>query len=209
MNLTKETLTDSQLSDEELASEAQAGSRQCFEKLVHRYTQRLFYYIRPKMATDQDTEDIIQDTFIKIYRNIERYNKQYKFSTWLYTVAVRLVISFHRKKRLRDTFFSKEPSHDTDEQKDPQEHLIREEEIDSLWDFARRLPPHQYQVLWLRYVEQQSLKEIGNIMKKTQVHIRVLLHRARVNLSKQMNRETVPHNSKKPAAAGFKYTFFL
>jgi RNA polymerase sigma-70 factor (ECF subfamily) len=185
-----------QLTDEELALEAQAGSRRCFEELVRRYSRRLFYYLRPKMLTEQDTEDIIQETFLKTYRSICRFNFQCKFSTWIYTTATRLVISFYRKKRPNgSTFLS------IDTSPDPQEQMIKEEDAENLWTIARALRQNQFQVLWLRYMEDLSLPEIAQVMKKTQIYVRVLLHRARLNLVKQLNPPAIPGEIKEAAAA--------
>src|SRR5512143_3621656 len=90
--------------DEELACEARAGSRRSFEELASRYRRRLFVYLRPRLASDEDAEDMVQDTFLKLYRNIEGYDPAFRFSTWLYTSASRLAIdSFRRGAATRDT----------------------------------------------------------------------------------------------------------
>jgi RNA polymerase sigma-70 factor (ECF subfamily) len=182
----EDSLPGKQLSDEELAAEAQAGSHRCFEALVHRYTHRLFYYLRPKMSTRQDTEDLIQETFLKTYRNIGHFDPAYKFSTWLYTIATRLAISFYRKKHVSEAVLELSAS-----VPDPQDQAVETENADNLWDMAQGLQPLQYQALWLRYGEDLPLKEIADVMKKNQVHVRVLLHRARSNLIKQLNSDTL------------------
>lgn len=169
-----------QLSDEELAGETRAGSRRCFDELVHRYGKRLFYFLRTRVPTDQDGEDLVQDTFIKAYSNIHRFDDQYKFSTWLYTTASRLAISHYRKNRDRDHH---------EELGDPAVHYpepgIEQDDYDNMWTAARSLKPQQYQALWLRYMEDLSVKEIADVMNKSKLNVRVLLHRARSNLVKQ------------------------
>jgi len=182
MNSRDESLPVKKLSDEELAAQAQTGSRRCFDELVHRYSHRLFYFLRPKVTTDEDTEDLVQETFLKTYRNIDRFDMNYKFSTWLYTTAARLAISFYRKKRVNDglSIFNPAPP-------DPQEQATREEDAKNLWNIAQTLQSNQYQALWLRCIEELSLEEIALVMKKNRVHVRVLLHRARLNLIKQLN----------------------
>ncbi|NIM11542.1 MAG: sigma-70 family RNA polymerase sigma factor [Candidatus Aminicenantes bacterium] len=189
-------LENRQLTDEELAVEAQAGSRRSFEELVRRYSQRLFYFLRPKMLTHQDTEDIIQETFLKTYRNIRRFNFECKFSTWIYTTATRLVISFYRKKRPNESTFVS-----IDTSPDPQEQMIKEEDAKNLWNIAQALRENQFQALWLRYMEDLPLKEIAQVMKKTQIYVRVLLHRARLNLMKQLNPSALPGKLEKAAPA--------
>ena len=182
MNSRDETLPVKQLSDEELVARAQTGSHRCFDELVDRYSRRLFYFLRSKVTTDEDAEDLVQETFLKTYRNIDRFDLNYKFSTWLYTTAVRLAISFYRKKRINDGFHGSNSSSPT-----PPEQVMREEDSKNLWNIAQTLQSNQYQVLWLRYMEELSLREIALVMKKNRVHVRVLLHRARLNLIKQLN----------------------
>lgn len=177
-----EALFLDKLSDEELAVRAQAGSRSYFEELVSRYCQRLFLFLRSRLGTDQDAEDLVQETFLKVYKNLHRFNRAYKFSTWLYTTASRLVISFYRKNRSRHTQYI---SASVDQ--DPQDTLLHREDSQNLWNTARTLPPLQFQALWLRYVEDMTPKDIGRVMKKSQVHVRVILHRARLKLIKTLN----------------------
>lgn len=87
------------ITDEELALETQAGSRRCFEELIERYSPKLFHFLRPKISNVSDIEDIIQETFYKLYKNIFRYDPQWKFSTWLYTAVNRQAISHYRSKQ--------------------------------------------------------------------------------------------------------------
>lgn len=174
--------TDNVLTDEELALRAGAGSRPCFEELVYRYSHRLRLYFRQKIVNEQDIEDLIQETFLKIYRNIHRYDPVYKFSTWLYTAAGRLAISLYRKKREDDTDPEAVSTAD-----DPHDTMLREEDQNNIWNTAQTLHPDQHQALWLRYVEDMPVKDIAKVMKKTRIHVRVLLHRARAKLVEHLN----------------------
>lgn len=176
-----------QVSDEELAVKAQAGSRSCFEELVSRYSHKLFFYLRSKISSDQDTEDIVQETFLKIYRNIWRYDPKWKFSTWLYTAAQRLGISHFRskaKKDFRDMPLVSYP--------DQEEKYLKQEQYRNIWETARSLNPSQYKALWLRYVEDLTIKEISEIMKNSPVTVRVLLHRARSKLAARFKLSSHP-----------------
>jgi len=195
------------LSDEELAVEAQAGSHSYFEELVSRYCQRLFHFLRPRVGTDQDAEDLVQETFLKVYWNLNRFDPAYKFSTWLYTAANRLVISFYRKNRSQESRFI---SFTTD--RDPQETMLRQEDSQNLWNSARKLPPNHFQALWLRYAEDMSIPDIAVILKKSQVHVRVLLHRARLKLAELLNPVPTVQEIEKPTtndkvAAGKSFSF--
>jgi RNA polymerase sigma-70 factor (ECF subfamily) len=167
--------------DEELAVEARAGSRRSFEELALRYRRRLFVYLRPRLGSDQDAEDMVQETFLKLYRNIAGYNPVYRFSTWLYTSANRLAISSYRKKRTIELRL--EPAAIAATTPAPSG---GEEVATGLWEAARGLGGNQFRVLWLRYGEGLTVAEIAESISKSRLAVRCLLHRARMNLMKRL-----------------------
>ena len=177
--------------DEEIADRVKSGSKAGFEELINRYSSRLYHYLYPKMQNPQDVEDIVQETFLKAYKNILRFDNQYKFSTWIYTIATRSAISHLRKSRPTDS-----PVDHLESDADPQSKWLQEEERSRLWYWAKKLPKLQYQALWLRYIEEMSVKEMGRVMKKSQIYIRVLLHRARLKLSEMVPQKISLANEK-------------
>jgi RNA polymerase sigma-70 factor (ECF subfamily) len=191
-----------QVTDEELAVEVASGQPAAFEELVCRYSPRLFHFLRHRLSTNQDIEDLIQDTFLKAFRNIDRYNPEYKFSTWLYTVAMRLAISHYRANKSKD--LSSIPNHTP---LDPEEIVTRKDQSQKMWTLAKSLHDKQYEVLWLRYMEDMAVKEIALVMNKTQVQVRVLLHRARLNLGKKLNKSIHITEVNRSASVKHKYSF--
>jgi RNA polymerase sigma-70 factor, ECF subfamily len=187
------------LSDEELALEAGSGSGRSFEILIQRYTTRLFQFLRQRLPTDQDAEDITQEAFIKAYQNMHRYDSQWKFSTWLYTIASRLAISHYRANKKNAYHLSlnesAQPLTSTANCTGPRESLIKQQDSQNLWTLASALKPNHYEALWLRYGEEFTVKEIADVLKKTPLHVRVLLHRARLKLSKLMAQQMASGDS--------------
>jgi RNA polymerase sigma-70 factor (ECF subfamily) len=178
--------------DEELAARAASGSRTAFEDLVSRYSLRLFHFLRSRSQSDEDVEDLVQETFLRVFQNIGRFDPQQRFSTWLYTIAIRLTISRHRSRRERPLPLELEGLEHT--APGPQESLARKEEAEeagNIWLIARTMKPSEYQVLWLRYAEEMGIKEIARTMARSPVGVRVLLHRSRTKLGKKL-REPLP-----------------
>jgi len=167
--------------DEELAEKAAAGSRASFENLMSRYAPRLFHFLKQRTVSDQDTEDLIQETFLKAFRNIDKYNSEWRFSTWLYTIATRSAISLYRSKKPEKLTFTPK-----DTASDPQKKILQKEQSQNIWNAAKALKHTEYEALWLFYAEEMTVKEIGKIMKKKPVSVRVLLHRARLHLAKKI-----------------------
>lgn len=190
------------LSDEELASKVATGSRSSFEKLVSRYSARLYYFLRHRFQTDQDTEDLIQDTFLKAFRNIDRFNPERKFSTWLYTIAIRQAISRFRSDKKKSSALDPTPS-----PPDPQDVVIAKQESQNIWNLASKLGETQYEALWLHYGEDMPIKEMAKILHKKPITVRVLLHRARLNLAKRMDPPTAAGELTGTTPAAHKFSF--
>lgn len=176
-----------QQTDEELALQAGAGSQASFEQLISKYTPRLLNFLRKRLPTQQDAEDVVQETFIKAFQYIRNYNTGdtgSKFSTWLYTIASRLAISHYRSRRWKMSVVTDSINRKSIAVSDKnEENILKEEHSQNLWTVAQSLKKEQYEALWLHYGEEMSVKEIADVMKRSQVNVRVLLHRARSKLT--------------------------
>jgi len=173
------------LSAEELARQAKQGCEASFAELAERYRERLFHFLHHKTGSVQDAEDLVQDTFVKAYQNIHRYNGSWKFSTWLFTIARRLASSHYRSLRCSQSVEVESG------RAEPKEMATREEAQQGLWAIARGLSKNQYQALRLRYAEDMSIKEIAQVLRKSQVNVKVILYRARVNMAERLRNTAV------------------
>ncbi len=172
------------ISDEELARQAGTGSQASFEQLISKYAPRLLQFLRKRLPTDEDAEDVVQETFIKAFRYIGNFKVESKFSTWLYTIAARLAVSHYRSARWKMSMAtdSLNPNELGVVAKND-DRMIKEQELENVWNAAQSLKKEQYEVLWLRYGEEMTGKEIADVLEKSQVAVRVLLHRARSKLT--------------------------
>lgn len=185
------------LSTEELACQAQQGCEVSFAKLAERYGAQLFHFLHHKTGNVQDAEDLVQDTFVKAYQNIHRYRDSWKFSTWLFTIARRLANSHYRSLRRSQSVVEVESS-----SPEPGKMAAQEEARQSLWTMASGLSRNQYQALWLRYAEDMPIKEIARVMRKSQVNVKVLLYRARINLAERLRNAAPAASQKRSRTAG-------
>jgi len=174
------TKRDKDLSDEELACQTQAGSLSAFEELVYRYEARIFEFLRCRMRSVHDAQDLTQHVFVRAYRKIDKFNPRYRFTAWLFTIARRESISHFRRTSIVDEqAFPGEPF----DGHDPGREVALEDARERLWEAARqRLSESQFAALYLCAVEQMSIEDIARSLKKTKTHVKVLLHRARRHL---------------------------
>ncbi len=172
------------LNCEQLAWRSQQGSQAAFAELVNRYGSRLQQFLSHRMPTVQDAEDLVQDTFVRAYENIHLYNARWKFSTWLFTIARRLASSHYRRPRPLPV-----TAEIPNTAADPADLAVAREDSRNIWTLAGTLPENQFRALWLRYVEQMSIRQIARVLGKSQVSAKVLLYRARVNLGDRLKKE--------------------
>lgn len=84
--------------DEVLIEEAVGGSEGAYTALVNKYQRGLFFHISKMVKDRSRVEDLVQETFVKAFENIQRYHKGYAFSTWLYRIGTNHTIDFLRKR---------------------------------------------------------------------------------------------------------------
>ncbi len=196
------TAENQEPSDEELARKAQAGCSSSFEALVHRYEARVFRFAANTCCNASDAQEVTQDAFVSAYRSLEKFDTKRSFETWLFTIARRKCIDHHRSVRHAAGDVLPE---EVDEN-DPAALLAQREAEGYLWQVAKRvLPPLQFQALWLRHAEDMSVAEVAQVLRRTKIHVKVLLFRARLGLDAELtSRRTVGTTSGtngKPASA--------
>jgi RNA polymerase sigma-70 factor (ECF subfamily) len=166
--------------EEQLIVSAQEGSVAAFSKLVEMYQERLLRFLLLRCSSRADAEDAIQDTFINAHRYIRSYNPRWRFSTWLFRIALRNASRIRQQDGVLD-------EHAQGETADPLEACIIASERENLWLIAKRtLATDAYSAMWLRYVEDMSVKEIAHALEKPLSWTKVTLMRSRRRLSNEM-----------------------
>ncbi|MEM1067940.1 MAG: sigma-70 family RNA polymerase sigma factor [Planctomycetota bacterium] len=160
-----------------------------FDALFQHFHPRLVRFLSKTLhGTSIDPDDVAQETMVKAWTKRDQFDPRYQFSTWVYTIARRTATD-HLRKHNRD---ESSDQLDTVARTDlsPEQSLISDEATESVWSTAERiLPTRQYSVLWLRYGEEMSIKEVSRTLSMTNVTVRVLLHRARAALQARMEME--------------------
>lgn len=176
--------------DEELVSEALRGSAPAFDRLVERYHSRLLRFLIARCASRADAEDALQDTFVNAYRYLGSYNPRWRFSTWLYRIAMR------NAARAGPGGTAVE-SDVADDAPDPLEECIAAGERENLWLTAKRLLSDDvYAAMWLRYAEDLPVKEVARSLGRPQSWTRVALLRARRRLALEIGKDDTTEQGK-------------
>lgn len=170
-------------SDEQLALEAQHGSDRAYSELVERYQVRLLRFLLTRSASRADAEDALQDTFVNAYRYLYSYDSRWRFSTWLYRIAIR------NAARPGPAAAGNEEMLVADE--DPLAECIAASERENLWLTAKALlSAEAYSALWLRYVEDMPVSDIAHALRRSVSWTKVTLFRARRRLGGELSPAT-------------------
>ena len=165
----------------QLIDAAKAGSADAFADLVLRYRDRLLRFLLTRCASYADAEDALQDTLINAYRYLHSYDPRWRFSTWLYRIAIRNA----QKIRSQNVV---ELGDLSDEESDPLQQCIAASETENLWVCARRLLNDDvFAAMWLRYAEDMSVNDISKALDRSASWTKVNLLRGRRALDAELN----------------------
>ena len=141
-----------------------------FRYLIERYEQKLTRYIqRTLYVNHEDTEDILQEVFIKVYRNLNNFNPKYKFSSWIYRITYNECISFyrnHKKYKLNiDLSLEKKVFDEIVSDINIEKDVLIEADKEMVTNTLDKLDEKYRAVLVLKYIEEKDYNEISEILK--------------------------------------------
>lgn len=163
----------------ELVKQVQSGDQAAFAALYDEFAQRLYAFIRIKVAGSGDAEDILQEVFLKAWsgcRNLDVTNLN--FSAWLYKVTGNTINDYYRKKYREPQQTPLEEAKELANEDSPANDTRHGLEKDAIKDSLANLPPHYKEVIELRFFQDFSVAEIAKIMDKNSITVRVWQHRA-------------------------------
>ena len=184
-------------SDSELIETIQGGRIDRFTDLVQRYEGALYNFGLKMCGKRQDAEDIVQDTFLNVFKYLKGFRHETKFKNWLYRIATSACIKKRRKSKFApdrelslDEFL---PPEEAMVEQDPPlwatlplDQVLNEELGRTLEDAILELPEKYRLVLVLRDIEGFSTEESAQILNLTTANVKVRLHRARLFLRDQL-----------------------
>ncbi len=170
-------MPETELKDEQILALAAQGDKEAFGMLYERYVNRIFNYVYYRTGNVSDAEDLTARVFQRAMRHITNYtDRGVPFSAWLYRIAHNLVANWHRdRSRRQEIPLSDAPLVARGDL--PETTLVHTEEQEALLRLIRHLPADRQQLLILKFVEQMSNAEIGQIMGRSEGAIKSLYHR--------------------------------
>lgn len=180
------------LSDEKLMSRFQGDDIQAFNILVDRYKNQLLNFIFRFIGDHTVAEDLVQETFLRLYKKKHYYKEIAKFSTWIYTIAGNLAKSELRRKKRRTFFSISNASNDEqdfdlpDPDSNPMEKTETSMTMIEIQNAISQLPEHFKEVVLMRDVQELSYEEIAEALKIPLGTVKSRVNRGRIKLQEQL-----------------------
>jgi len=158
-------------SDAAAVSRARSGDSQAFRLLVEHHSSNIFRLAYRMTGNEQDAEDVVQETFLKAFRQLKGFEARSNFSTWLYRIGVNCALDLLRKRRRHDEFQEPwEPDHgrgvlESDHQESMPDRLVFSIEVKRRVSQALEgLSPMERSAFVLRHFEGMSIEEVGQVL---------------------------------------------
>jgi len=171
-------LPEPEYKEEDVLALASKGDKDAFGMLYERYTERIFNYVYYRTGNVHDAEDLTARVFQRAMNHIHNYtDRGVPFSAWLYRIAHNLVANWHRDRSRKQEIPIDDLPVLPAKGDHPETTLVRTEEQDALLRLIRRLPPERQNLLILKFVENMSNAEVGQVIGRSEGAIKSLYHR--------------------------------
>ncbi|MBR4995660.1 MAG: sigma-70 family RNA polymerase sigma factor [Alistipes sp.] len=154
------------------------GDQMAFEYLFNRYGDAIRRLFMQRSTSAEDAEDLIQETFIKVYINLHRYSAEYTFGQWVYTIARNTHIDFERRRQEDISIDEKFSSHAASTPS-PEENLISLQQRSQIESYIECLPEQYRRLFTMRFLEDYSYDEIAETLHLPMGTVKTQIHRAR------------------------------
>lgn len=177
-----------------MINKVRKGEQDAFRELVNLYKRQVYAICLRMVHLPQEAEDLAQETFLRAYSNIDSYDQDKKFSTWLFRIATNLSIDYLRKRR-PSVYLDAEvvgtegvtlQSQLAADELSPDEEAVKTEEKHTLYLAIGELPLKYRTAIILKYVEDLSLNEISEILELPVATVKTHIHRGREALRKRL-----------------------
>lgn len=177
-----------QLQDEDIINMVLQGDKKAYALLIERYQHFVFTLIKRIINNHEDAEELTQDVFIKAFHALGDYKGTSKFSTWLYTIARNISLSYMRKQKaaiVSDEILTSINGYS----RDTEQSLEKKNRKAVINNAINHLEPSEAQVLTLFYIQEQTIDEIAIILDMNPGNVKVKLFRSRKKLKEILNRD--------------------
>ena len=165
--------------DDSSAACVQSGDRAAFDLIARQYQTILLRFVRCNFPNIPDAEDIVQESLLKAFENIGKYQASRPLKSWLLTITYRMAINHIRHRNTHTRLIAGLRNHTGLNSPTPSDATAIRDESQNLWNVAAKLlTPTQLHAVWLLYAEDMNRKDIAQILGKSRPTTKLILYRA-------------------------------
>ncbi len=165
---------------------SQESREEGFRLLVGKYQERLYHIIRTRVTSHEDADDIIQDTYIKVFNNLHRFEGRSQLFTWMYRIAVNEVHNYYKKQKRKQTETLEGRAHPMTEPE------TRMNDLEGKLETAiSRLPERQQMVFRMRYFDELTYKEMAALLDLTTGALKASFHHAVKKIEQEITAQQI------------------
>lgn len=177
--------------DEQVVTRVLAGESALFEIIMRRYNQRLYRVARAILRDDAEAEDVMQDAYVRAFRNLKQFEGRAQFSTWLTRIAINEALARQRRRARTEPLEELDSTGDNmsllaSSAPDPEARASNAELRELLESAILNLPEHYRTILVLRDVEEMNTAETAAAVDLSEENVKVRLHRARALVRREL-----------------------
>ena len=168
-----------------LVNQARAGSKSAFEQLVDLFHEDIFRMVYYRTRARMDAEDITQEIFLNAFKSLSKLKKVEQFRIWLIRIGVNRISDFYRKKRVRAIFGAypdddniDQPDISNNNQPEAMNNLLKQEFWKHIGVMLEKLSSMEREVFLLRFMDHLNIKEISQVLKRSESTVKTHLYRA-------------------------------
>jgi len=194
LNLSVKSIDRMEKEDHILVSDLKNGGEEAFRYLVDQYQDKVYNTCISFVKNPDDADDLTQEVFIEVYNSIHKFRLESKLSTWIYRIAVNKSLEHLRKmkRKKRSGFLFWRGNEDSESKQEipdfnhPGVMTENKEGAKILFQAIDKLPDNQRIAFTLHKLEDLSYDQIAEVMKKSLSSVESLMHRAKLNLRKEL-----------------------
>lgn len=176
------------MTDEQVIENVIEGDTHLFSEIVNRYKDRVFSLVYRFTCDYGEAQDVSQEVFLNIYKNLGKFDKRAKFSTWLYRVGYNMSVDWYRKnkRKLKNLLMEQEKQDTPDLKYDLEKSIIRRQQETALRNSILQMKEKYRSPLILFHYENMSYEDIGYVLKLPVKTVETRLYRGRNLLRKSL-----------------------
>jgi RNA polymerase sigma-70 factor (ECF subfamily) len=184
-----------EVSDNELIKQYLGGEEKALEILIQRYLKLIYSFIYHYVKNETEVEDLTQEVFVKVWRNLKRFDPKKKFSTWIFTIAKNTTFDFLRKKKpllfsdLDEKTFNNLIENLPDLRQGPDEVFKEKEAMSTLDSILKQLPQTERTVFSLHFEKQFSFREIAESLGESINTVKSRYRRTLIDLKTKLTKK--------------------